>query len=127
MQTACPLCHLGSAGMRTGVSRHVPRSLCVLSAQGGDLVRAWMVVLGSCVGMSAHLPVSPVSLLEFRICNPCCLLVSGLISRPFGLENQAPTLKGSPFGVRAGEGDEGLSALASSAISVSLSGSSWSP
>lgn len=54
-------------------------------------------------------------------------LVSGWILRPFGLENQRPTLKGSPFGMRAHKGDEELFAVASSEISVPFSGSSWSP
>lgn len=77
--------------------------------------------------MGVHLPVSPVSFLELRLCNRCRLWSVRLILRPFGLEDQRPTLKGSPFGMRARKGDEGLFALASSEISVSLSGSSWSP
>lgn len=92
----------------------------MLSAQGGDLVGAWMVVLGSALGWVSISQSRPSPSWSSDFATPVCRL----ISRPFGLEDQRPTLKGSPFGIRAREGDEGLFALASSEISVSLSGSS---
>lgn len=77
--------------------------------------------------MSDHLPVSHVSFLEFSLCSLPSPLVCRLILRLCGLEDQRPTVKGSPLGTRAYGGDEGLFAPALSEISASLSGSSWSP